>query len=115
MPRNVWLLMLAQALNQSSAPLVVLVGGLIGSQLAPSPQWVTLPIALMVVGQTTWHASILAARYLRAADIATYIVIIGSVRLSGQSVSLATRLNLLPENYYASYFAGKNRQGWLAR
>ena len=50
MPLNVWLLMAAQALNQCCAPMVVLVGGLIGAKLAPLPQLVTLPVALMVVG-----------------------------------------------------------------
>jgi MFS family permease len=50
MPLNVWLLMAAQALNQCCAPMVVLVGGLIGAQLAPIPELVTLPVALMVVG-----------------------------------------------------------------
>ena len=50
MPPNVWLLMAAQALNQCCAPMVVLIGGLIGAQLAPIPQLVTLPVALMVVG-----------------------------------------------------------------
>ncbi len=50
MPVNVWLLMAAQSLNQSGASMVVLVGGLIGSQLAPSPAWVTVPVACMVIG-----------------------------------------------------------------
>ena len=58
MPRNVWLLMAAQALNQCCAPMVVLVGGLVGSQLAPMPQLVTLPVALMVVGQFTVRGGI---------------------------------------------------------
>jgi MFS family permease len=43
-------LLAAQALNQSCASMLVLVGGLIGSQLAPSPALATLPVALMVVG-----------------------------------------------------------------
>jgi MFS family permease len=50
LPANVWFLLAAQALNQSCAPMLVLVGGLIGSQLAPSPGLATLPVALMVVG-----------------------------------------------------------------
>ena len=47
---NIWLLMAAQSLNQSGASMVVLVGGLIGAQLAPSLGWATMPVALMVVG-----------------------------------------------------------------
>lgn len=50
MPINVWLLMVAQSLNQSSASMVLLIGGLIGNQLAPSSGWVTIPLALLVVG-----------------------------------------------------------------
>jgi len=50
LPHNVWFLLAAQALNQSCAPMLVLVGGLIGSQLAPSQALATLPVALMVVG-----------------------------------------------------------------
>ncbi|MCZ6830672.1 MAG: hypothetical protein O7F73_13995 [Gammaproteobacteria bacterium] len=50
MPLNVWLLMAAQALNQCCASMIVLVGGLIGAQLAPIPELVTLPVAVMVVG-----------------------------------------------------------------
>jgi MFS family permease len=50
MPFNIWVLMAAQSLNQSAASMVVLVGGLIGSQLAPSTAWVTVPVACMVIG-----------------------------------------------------------------
>jgi predicted MFS family arabinose efflux permease len=50
LPLNVWALMAAQSFNQSGASMVVLVGGLIGSQLAPSPVWMTVPVACMVIG-----------------------------------------------------------------
>ena len=50
MPFNVWLLMAAQGLNQSGITMVMLVGGLIGSRLAPSPLLVTVPVACAVVG-----------------------------------------------------------------
>jgi MFS family permease len=63
MTRNVWVLMLAQVFNQSSAPVMVLIGGLIGASLAPSPQWVTLPVALMVVG--TALAALPVSRLMR--------------------------------------------------
>ncbi len=51
MNRNVWTLVVSQALALSAVPLVVLVGGLVGSDLAPSPGLVTLPVALLVVGR----------------------------------------------------------------
>ncbi|MBT1444339.1 MFS transporter [Shewanella sp. JM162201] len=50
MPRNVWLLMLAQAASMSATPIMVLLGGLVGAALAPSPELATAPIAIMVLG-----------------------------------------------------------------
>ncbi|MGD8751054.1 MAG: MFS transporter, partial [Anaerolineales bacterium] len=50
MSRNVPILSISQALGFSGAAMVVLVGGIIGIELAPSPSWATLPISLMVVG-----------------------------------------------------------------
>ncbi|WP_020405673.1 MFS transporter [Hahella ganghwensis] len=50
MPATVWVLMLAQALSMSIAPLLVFSGGILGSDLAPEPEWATLPLAVMVVG-----------------------------------------------------------------
>ncbi len=50
MPVTVWILMLAQALSMSVAPLLVFSGGLVGSDLAPEPGWATMPLALMVAG-----------------------------------------------------------------
>ncbi|MCI0518967.1 MAG: MFS transporter [Chloroflexi bacterium] len=47
--RNVILLSLSQALGAGPA-VVVLLGGIVGSELAPSPTWATLPVSLMVVG-----------------------------------------------------------------
>lgn len=50
MKRNVWILAASQALAMCAAPLIVLVGGLAGGELAPSPGLATLPVALLVVG-----------------------------------------------------------------
>jgi len=50
MPRNVWVLCLAYSLMMAGTSLMVLVAGLIGTTLAPSAQFATLPIALVVVG-----------------------------------------------------------------
>lgn len=50
LPRNVWLLTVAQCLMMSVSSLVVFAGGLIGSQLAPVAKLSTLPIATMVIG-----------------------------------------------------------------
>ena len=48
--RNVVLLGVAAALGLSAAPLVVLVGGMVGDALAPAAALATLPIAALVVG-----------------------------------------------------------------
>ena len=50
LPRNVWLLTISQALMLSVSSLVVFVGGLVGSQLAPLENLATLPVASIVVG-----------------------------------------------------------------
>ena len=48
--RNVWLLAAAQALCQSGSFIVVLLGGILGSHLAPSMALATLPVSVMIVG-----------------------------------------------------------------
>lgn len=48
--RNILVLSLSQVFTSSGPPLVLLVGGILGSEMASSPTWSTLPIAMMVVG-----------------------------------------------------------------
>lgn len=48
--KNVWILSLSCALAGSIIPLMVLVGSLVGAELAPSAAWATTPIALMILG-----------------------------------------------------------------
>ena len=48
--RTVWLLSTTQALCMSGSFLFVLLGGIIGSHLAPTPALATLPVSLLVVG-----------------------------------------------------------------
>ena len=47
---NVLVLSIAQALAMSGIPIVVLLGGILGAELAPSPILTTFPVAIMVVG-----------------------------------------------------------------
>ena len=47
---NLAILSVATMLNRVAAPLIVLVGGLVGLALAPDPALATLPVALHVVG-----------------------------------------------------------------
>jgi len=53
LPKNVWLLTVAQALILSVNSSVVFIGGLIGKNLAPNPNLSTLPVACIVIGTAT--------------------------------------------------------------
>src|SRR5262245_45035471 len=48
--RNVYLLAAAQALAASGTFVVVLLGGILGAELAPRPEWATLPVSMAVLG-----------------------------------------------------------------
>ncbi len=50
LPKNVWLLFLAQPLAMASASMVVFAGGLVASKIAPNPELTTLPLSLMILG-----------------------------------------------------------------
>ncbi len=54
--------MAAQALALSSAPLIVLTGGLAGARLHPDPAFATLPVAAMIIGMASavWPVARLA-------------------------------------------------------
>jgi len=69
MYRSLIVLTLAQAFAQSATPIVVLLGGIIGATMAPSPEFATLPIALMIVGTATTSipAAVLMSRVGRKA------------------------------------------------
>ena len=69
MYRTLKILTVVQAFAQTGAPIVVLLGGIVGTQLAPRPDLVTLPIALMIVGtaSTTIPAAFFMARFGRKA------------------------------------------------
>ncbi|WP_342642405.1 MFS transporter [Rhodoligotrophos ferricapiens] len=51
--RNALLLAAAQALYSSNSVIIITTGGLIGSMLAPSPVWATVPVSAFVVGTAT--------------------------------------------------------------
>ena len=52
--RNLFVLVLCQAFGMTAAPIMVFLGGIIGTGMAPNPQWATLPIVLMVVGTASF-------------------------------------------------------------
>lgn len=65
--RTLIILTLAQAFARCGAPIVVLLGGIVGTAIAPSPSLATLPVALMVVGTavTTVPAAFFMSRFGR--------------------------------------------------
>jgi len=67
--RNVYLLAIAQALSAAGMMTVFLLGGILGSELAPLPALATLPVSLTVVGlaATAIPAALLMERFGRRA------------------------------------------------
>ena len=65
--RTLITLTLAQSFAACGGPIVVLLGGIIGTQIAPRPALATLPIALMIVGTalTTVPAALFMGRFGR--------------------------------------------------
>jgi len=50
LPKNIWLLFVAQPLAMSATSLMVFAGGILGTHLAPSPEMATLPLSVLIVG-----------------------------------------------------------------
>lgn len=61
--RNIIILGISQALSMSGMTMLLLIGGLIGTKLAPSPEWSTLPLVIVIAGAAV--ASIPAAMLMK--------------------------------------------------
>lgn len=48
--RNAWILTVAQSFGGANAPIVISLGGLVGQQLSPDPDLITLPVSLLNLG-----------------------------------------------------------------
>lgn len=74
---NVWVLALSNALSFSATPLMMFIGSLIGAEMAPSANWATLPIALMVVGTAlgVMPATQLMRRYGRKTGLYLFLAL----------------------------------------
>lgn len=53
LPANVWVLAATQAFGMSTTSMLVLVGGLLATRIAPTPKLATLPNAMVVIGTAT--------------------------------------------------------------
>ena len=64
LPRNIWLLFIAQPLAMSSSPVIVFIGAIFSSQMLDDKSLATLPVTLMIVGIAiaTIPAAMLAKR-----------------------------------------------------
>ncbi len=71
MSRTLPVLSIAQAFSQTAAPVIVLLGGIVGTRLAPSHDLATLPVAFMIIGTaiTTIPAALLMSRIGRKTDL----------------------------------------------
>jgi MFS family permease len=94
--RNLLLLSSGQALGSAGVSMVVLVGGIVGSRLAPSPAWSTLPMAAMVIGlaSSSVPAALLMRRigrrpgFLMGAALAMLAAAVGALAMVRDSFAL---------------------------
>lgn len=107
--RTLLVLGLAQCFGQTAAPTFVLVSGLVGARIAPSMEWATLPMALMVVGTAVFAipASLFMARFGRKSGFlaATLYAVLGGL-LAAWAVSI--------EDFYLFCFAAFMVGNYLA-
>ena len=91
---NLAVLCIATVLNRVAAPLIVLVGGLVGLVLAPEPALATLPVALHVVGigLCAYPASSIMRRIGRRAGF-----VLGSV--AAGAASFAAAFSVMAESF----------------
>lgn len=92
LPKQVWLFTLCYALMLSGTSMLVLIAGIIGSQIAPREQLATLPVALAIVGLAvnTLPVSFLMSRFGRKRIFLLYAVVgILSALLASYSMTIA--------------------------
>jgi len=50
LPKNIWLLFIAQPLVMAASPVIVFIGGILSTSMASDPSLVTLPVTVMILG-----------------------------------------------------------------
>lgn len=101
--RNVPILAISLALCQSGPPIIVLLGGIAGRAMAPTPALATLPISFMVLGVALFviPASLLMRRvgrrrgFMLAAGIAGLGALLGAYALSQRNFVLFSLASML--------------------
>ena len=107
--RTLIVLLAAQCFGQTAAPVLVLLGGLVGTQIAPSANLATLPLAFMIIGTacTTAPASMLMARvgrklgFLSASLLSIFASLLAAWAVHQQSFSLFSLAAFLIGSYIA--------------
>ena len=91
LPKNIWLLFLAQPLAMSATTMVVLSGGILAAKMAPSPELATLPLTLMILGVAAGvaPATMLMKKIGRKKGtmIGFFIAIIGSLIITYSAIN----------------------------
>lgn len=105
MPFNVWVLVGAQALAMCTAPFIVFIGSIQGRLLAPSPEYATLPVGLVVVGTV---CAIKPATWLMERLGRKRVMLLGAFMgiLAGISGAFASRFELFPLLCLAAVIGG---------
>ncbi|TWX54529.1 MFS transporter [Colwellia hornerae] len=50
LPKNIWLLFIAQPLVMAASPVIVFIGGILSTSMADDPSLATLPVTVMILG-----------------------------------------------------------------
>ncbi len=107
--RTLIVLLAAQCFGQTAAPILVLLGGLIGAQIAPSANLMTLPLAFMIIGTaaTTAPASMFMARvgrkigFLFGSGLAVFASLLAALGVYEQSFAVFCLAAFLIGSYLA--------------
>jgi MFS family permease len=99
----------AQCFGQTAAPILVLLGGIVGAQIAPSADWATLPIAIQISGiaSATIPASYLMSKvgrkigFLAGTALAIFAALFAAFSIYQQSFVLFCIASFLIGNYIA--------------
>ncbi len=99
----------AQCFGQTAAPILVLLGGIVGAQIAPSIDWATLPIAIQIAGIAfaTIPASYLMSKigrkagFLAGTALAIFATLFAAWGIYQESFTLFCIASFLIGNYIA--------------
>tara|TARA_R110002073_G_scaffold120232_7_gene262061 strand:- start:272 stop:1465 length:1194 start_codon:yes stop_codon:yes gene_type:complete len=107
--RTLIVLTFAQCFGQTAAPILVLLGGIVGAQIAPSMDWATLPIAIQIAGiaSATIPASYVMSKvgrkagFLGGTALAIFAALFAAWAIYQQSFTLFCFASFLMGNYIA--------------